>query len=111
MTDPRLVVPAEERTWLLDAFARGLAPGEVILRLVDTYRENGRHTLQLPLDPAAEVLFHESPRVEPDGATDLVSYVRARDSRTIAATVRDGTVEAAEPRVVPACRSFEDALQ
>lgn len=109
--DPRLIVAHADRVWLLDAFGRGLEPGESILQLTDTYRQSGRHTVQLPTDASAEVLLLEAPRVMPGGVTEILSYVKTRDRTIRETTFRDGTVEHQVDRVVRAYRSWELAME
>jgi hypothetical protein len=74
-----LLATKTEREKLLDALARGLAPGESLVQVIDTYRASGKVTVQLPRDAHAEVVATEPPRLQPGGITELISYVRVKE--------------------------------
>jgi hypothetical protein len=89
----KLLATKREKERLLDALARGLAPGECLVRVVDTYRSSGKVTVQLPSDPTAEVVLAEPPMLVPGGITELIAYVRCRDRSVREVTFLDDAVE------------------
>lgn len=103
--EPRGIPSPTQREWLLEAFARGLGPGEHIVKLCDVYRSSGRHTLQLPLDATAEVLLSEPPLLEPGGITEMRTYVKVRDRTIRETTIQNGLVLSGGLKVVRPDRS------
>lgn len=81
---PRLTITtaSESREKHLDALARFLGPTESLIVTVDTYCDDGHMVLQIPLDPKAEVIARETPRLMPGGVTELMSYVRCPTTTT-----------------------------
>lgn len=77
-TKPRLTIitASDSREKHLDALSRFLGPEETLIVTVDTYCDDGHMVLQVPLDPRAEVVAREPPRLQPGGVTELLSYVR-----------------------------------
>ena len=87
----------------LDLLARYLGAGEKLVRTVDSYREDDA-TLQVPLDPLAEVVAVEPPTLMPGGVTEIASYVVCRGTtafRRVKVAHADGTVEESDLDLAP----------
>lgn len=82
------LVRVEDRDAFLALASRRLSAGEAVVRAVDTYRESGAVTLQLPRDEDAIVVGREAPRLQPGGITEIVTYLLVRDT-----TVREVTLK------------------
>lgn len=70
-----IVETTKGREKLLRTAEEHLEEGEAIVRITDTISVESS-TLTVPLDPDAEVMAREPPKVLPGGVTALTSYVR-----------------------------------
>jgi len=92
---PRLMITTanDTRDKHLDALARFLGPTDSLVVTVDVYADDGRMILQVPLDPEAEVVAREHPRLQPGGLTEIISYIRCpKTTQTLELTVDNAEV-------------------
>lgn len=92
---PRLTITtaSESREKHLDALSKFLGPTEALIVTVDSYGDDGHMVLHIPLDPKAEVVAREPPRLLPGGVTELISYVRCpATTGTLEVTIENSEV-------------------
>lgn len=70
-----IVETTKGRERLLSTAEKTLMEGEAIVRITDTISLESS-TLTVPLDPTAEVIAREPPKLLPGGITALISYVK-----------------------------------
>lgn len=70
-----IVETTKGREMLLSTAEKTLAEGEAIVKITDTISLESS-TLTVPVDPNAEVLAREPPKLLPGGVTALISYCR-----------------------------------
>lgn len=86
-----LITSHTARAHLYAAAERDLAPGDALVRIVDTVSLEAS-TLHVPHSPRAEVVAREPPRILPGGVTLLISYVVLPMSALLCDAVRlEGT--------------------
>lgn len=97
-TKPIVMVDPQTRASFLALAAARLAPGESVVRAVETYRESGAITVQAPVDPTAVIVGREVPRLQPGGITEIATYLLVKDPTVRELTFR-GKDEVRDVRV------------
>lgn len=87
-TKPVISVGPGTRASFLAIAAARLGHDESIVRAVETFRESGALTVQVPLDPQAEIVAREAPRLQPGGITEVTTYLRVKDTAVREITFR-----------------------
>lgn len=72
-----IIETTQGREKLLRAAEDSLAEGEAVVKITDTISVESS-TLTVPVDPNAEIIAREMPKVLPGGVTALISYVRVK---------------------------------
>ena len=70
-----IVETTKGREMLLSTAEKSLNEGEAVVKITDTISLDSS-TLTVPLDPNAEVIAREPPKLLPGGVTALISYVK-----------------------------------
>lgn len=72
-----IIETTKGRDKLLRAAEDTLVEGEAIVKITDTISVESS-TLTVPIDPTAEVVAREPPKLLPGGVTALISYVKVK---------------------------------